>query len=52
MSKWIVLEDGERIPWSPMAEWTVASCQAQGVPVKVTEPSVVEQVATLLAGAG
>jgi hypothetical protein len=31
--------------------WTVSTCQAQGVPVAVTDPSTVADVATLLTGA-
>lgn len=31
-----------------LREWVEASCTAQGVPVHVTEPSVVSQVGVLL----
>lgn len=31
-----------------LAEWVIASCQAQGVPVKVTDPRTVDQVRVLL----
>lgn len=31
-----------------VAEWTRQSCEAQGVPVKVTDPMVLHQVAILL----
>lgn len=31
-----------------LAAWVTASCQEQGVPVKVTHPSVIRQVGTLL----
>jgi hypothetical protein len=33
-----------------IADWLVASCQAQGVPVAVTDPAVVGRVAVLLTG--
>ncbi len=33
-----------------LAAWVTASCQAQGVPVKVTDPGTVDQVRVLLGG--
>lgn len=35
-----------------IAAWVTASCAAQGVPVKVSDPVVIGQVRTLLTGAG
>ena len=35
-----------------LAAWVTASCQAQGVPVKVSEPRTVEQIRVLLTGQG
>lgn len=34
-----------------VAEWVIASCAAQGVAAKVTDPTVIGQVRTLLNGA-
>lgn len=34
-----------------VAAWVLASCQAQGVPLKVTDRTVVEQVSSLFGGA-
>lgn len=31
-----------------VAEWVERSCAAQGVPVKITDPSVIRQVVILL----
>lgn len=39
-----------RLSDEQLAAWVVASCQAQGVPVKVSEGRVVEQVRVLLTG--
>ena len=33
-----------------LAAWVTASCQAQGVPVKVTDPGTVDRVRVLLSG--
>ena len=33
-----------------VAAWVAASCQAQGVPVAVSDPEVVRRVVTLLGG--
>jgi len=33
-----------------VAAWVAASCAAQGLPVKVTDPGVVRRVAVLLGG--
>lgn len=35
-----------------LAAWVASSCAAQGVPVKVTDPTVVRRVGTLLGAAG
>jgi hypothetical protein len=35
-----------------VAEWLAGSCAAQGVPVRVTNPQVLAQVAALLPSAG
>lgn len=35
-----------------VAEWLAASCAAQGVPVRVTNPQVLGQVAALLPPVG
>jgi hypothetical protein len=35
-----------------VAAWVEASCAAQGVPVKVTDPAVVRSVCVLLGGRG
>ena len=35
-----------------VAAWVIASCQAQGVPVKVSDARTVEQVRLLLSGQG
>ena len=35
-----------------VAEWLAESCAAQGVPVRVTDPQVLAQVAALLPPAG
>lgn len=43
------------VPYEPdwLAEWVGASCAAQGVPIKVTDPGVLSQVGVLLGvGAG
>ncbi|GAB2767856.1 hypothetical protein GCM10027020_20870 [Nocardioides salsibiostraticola] len=34
-----------------LAAWVTASCEAQGVPVRVTDPTVVRRVGTLLGAA-
>lgn len=39
-----------RLSDEQLAAWVIASCQAQGVPVKVTEARVVEHVRALLTG--
>lgn len=36
------------LPEVVLAAWVESSCAAQGVPVKVTDPGVMRQVATLL----
>jgi hypothetical protein len=39
-----------RLSDEQLAAWVAASCQAQGLPVKVSEARVVEQVRVLLTG--
>ena len=39
-----------RLSEQQVAAWVTASCQAQGVPVKVSEARTVEQVRVLLTG--
>jgi hypothetical protein len=39
-----------RLSDEELAAWVAASCQAQGVPVKVSEARTVEQVRVLLTG--
>jgi hypothetical protein len=34
-----------------IAAWVASSCQAQGVPVKVTDPAIIRQVGVLLGSA-
>lgn len=39
-----------RVDPQEVAEWVSATCEAQGVPVRVTDPDVVRSVAVLLSG--
>lgn len=39
-----------RLTDEQVAAWTVASCEAQGLPVAISDPTVVDQVAVLLTG--
>jgi hypothetical protein len=39
-----------RLSWEQLAEWVSASCVAQGVPVFVTDPTVLGRVGSLLGG--
>lgn len=42
-----------RRPLSPAEkEWLAESCEASGVPVKITDPVVLDQLAAILRGSG
>lgn len=43
--------DRNRVPRERMLAWGKASCEAQGVPFKITDPKVIEALAPLF-GAG